>query len=178
VPYHFGRFIYVNLSKGLFKDFFSQFEGDTEQSKLGVTLFEVLSMYIQLYNNLELRINDSINAKRLTPKQAIDVLASYSIAQEGTNTLYLGLTEVVMSQLEKDENQDEILSLHEIEMLLNYFPHSIWQQTDVDEVQKGKEKFYFPLVYKIDQSWEMMSNDSFLAIVQGLVLAGNSIMKE
>jgi hypothetical protein len=37
-----------------------------------------------------------MNAKRLTPKQAIDVLASYSIAGEGTNTLYIGLTEVIM----------------------------------------------------------------------------------
>jgi hypothetical protein len=63
-------------------------------------------------------------------------------------------------------------------MLLNYFPHAIWKDTDIDQVMQSKEKFYFPLVYKIDQSWDRMNNDSFLAIVQGLVLAGNSIMKE
>ena len=40
----------------------------------------MLSVYIQLYNNLELRVNDALNAKRLSQKQAIEILASYSIA--------------------------------------------------------------------------------------------------
>ena len=55
-----------------------------------------------------------------------------------------------MESLKKDESQDDILDLHAIEMLLNYFPHAIWQETGVDQVQESKEKFYFPLVYKID----------------------------
>lgn len=52
-------------------------------------------MYIQLYQNLEVRINDMINQKRLTPVEALDSLTSYAIAEEGTNTLYLGLVEQV-----------------------------------------------------------------------------------
>ena len=32
-----------------------------------------------------------INGRKLLPKQALDVLCSYAIAEEGTNTLYVGL---------------------------------------------------------------------------------------
>jgi tRNA-dihydrouridine synthase len=63
-----------------------------------------------------------MNGKHLSPEDALDVLASYAIANEGTNTLYLGLTEV-LCQRDAIENP---YSLTEIEILLNYFPHSIF----------------------------------------------------
>ena len=51
------------------------------------------------------------------------MLASYSIANEGTNTLYLGLIEAI-----NYGEQADLFSLHDIEMLLNYFPHAIWKE--------------------------------------------------
>lgn len=49
---------------------------------------------------------------------------SYSIAGEGTNTLYLGLIEVVALR----NYIQEPYTLDEIEMILNFFPHAIWQE--------------------------------------------------
>lgn len=65
---------------------------------------------------------DLINAGRLDAQQALDVLVSYSIAEEGTNTLYLGLIDLIAR---RDYNQNPY-SLVEIEMILNYFPHDVW----------------------------------------------------
>jgi len=36
-----------------------------------------------------------LNQKSLSPVDALDSLTSYAIAEEGTNTLYLGLVETV-----------------------------------------------------------------------------------
>ena len=44
-----------------------------------------------MYENIERRVLDMINANTLTPKQALDIMCSYAIAEEGTNTLYVGL---------------------------------------------------------------------------------------
>lgn len=120
-----------------------------------------------------MRVNDLINKGSLSPKHAIEALASFSVAEEGTNVLFTGLVQLIARS--PDATQ---INLNDTELLLNFFPHDIWKNQFGPEMMENKEKFYFPLVYKIDQSWEMMSNDSFLAIVQGLVLAGNSIMKE
>ena len=64
-----------------------------------------------------------INGKRLNPKQALDVLCSYSIAEEGTNTLYVSLIE----QLAQRDAYEQPYTIVELEMILNYFPHAVWQ---------------------------------------------------
>ncbi len=71
------------------------------------------------------------------PKDSLDVLVSYSIAEEGTNTLYIRLVE---SMLRREEDY----SLVEVEMVLNYFPHSIWR----NEVALTRLKlgFYHPMI--------------------------------
>jgi hypothetical protein len=125
---------------------------------------------------MEVRMNDILNSKRMTQKQAIDVLASYSIANEGTNTLYLGLIEAISAPAKQGE-QSDLFSLHDIEMLLNYFPHAIWKESSQQAMIENRETFYFPLIYKIDSNWKNMDNAQFLAIFQGLVLAGPTILK-
>ena len=75
---------------------------------------------------------DVINAK-----ESLDVLVSYAIAEEGTNTLYIRLVE---SMLRRREDY----SLVEVEMVLNYFPHNIWRnESDRKRLSEG---FYHPLV--------------------------------
>jgi hypothetical protein len=44
---------------------------------------------------MEVRVNDMLNARVLMPKEALDCLTSFAISEEGTNTLYLGLIDVV-----------------------------------------------------------------------------------
>ena len=43
-----ANFVFQNLSKGFFKDLFTQFD-DEQLNKNRTTLFDVLSNYIQLY---------------------------------------------------------------------------------------------------------------------------------
>ena len=75
---------------------------------------------------------DVINAK-----ESLDVLVSYAIAEEGTNTLYIRLVESMLRR--RDD-----YSLVEVEMVLNYFPHNIWRnESDLKRLSEG---FYHPLV--------------------------------
>jgi len=58
----------------------------------------------------------------------------------------------------------DLFDLHDIEMLLNYFPHAIWKESSQPEVMSNREKFYWPLVFKVDKSWEHMNDEQFLGI--------------
>jgi hypothetical protein len=73
----------------------------------------------------------------LDAKDSLDVLVSYSIAEEGTNTLYIRLVE---SMLRRKEDYN----LVEIEMILNYFPHSIWRNEN--GLIRLREGFYHPMI--------------------------------
>ena len=70
-------------------------------------------------------------------KEALDILVSYSIAEEGTNTLYIRLIETLVKRREE-------YNMVEIEMILNYFPHLIWQNED--NLIKLKDAFYYPML--------------------------------
>lgn len=59
VPGDMANFLFQNLTKGFFKEMFTQFE-DEQQSKTKVSLYDVLSNYIQLYQNVEVRIIDML----------------------------------------------------------------------------------------------------------------------
>jgi hypothetical protein len=69
-------------------------------------------------------------------KECLDILVSYAVAEEGTNTLYLRLIEIMVRAAQSREmasDGSESLSdynLVEIEMILNYFPHAIWKSED------------------------------------------------
>jgi hypothetical protein len=66
-------------------------------------------------------------------------------------------------------------------MLLNYFPHAILQETQNSEVNGDittmREKFYFPIIHHLMGSWEVMPAEQFLAIFQGLTLAGAKVLQ-
>ena len=67
-----------------------------------------------------------MNAGRIEAKQALDIMTSYAIAEEGTNTLYLGLIDLVSRR----DTLEQPYTITEIEMILNYFPHDVWQDFD------------------------------------------------
>jgi hypothetical protein len=48
VPGDMANFLYQNLSKGFFKEIFTQFD-EEQQSKTTVSLYDVLSNYIEFY---------------------------------------------------------------------------------------------------------------------------------
>ena len=57
-----GSFLSQNLSKGFFRNLFTQYD-DIQETKFKTSLYDVLSIYIELYQNLEVRINDMLNSK-------------------------------------------------------------------------------------------------------------------
>ena len=75
LPVHVAKFVYKNLQKGLFQDMFRDYEGEAEEKKQN-SLYEVLQMYIQVYQNLEVRVIDMINGGRLNSQQALDIMTS------------------------------------------------------------------------------------------------------
>jgi hypothetical protein len=149
------NFLHQNLSKGFFKDLFTQFD-DEQQSKTKVSLYDVLSNYIQLYQNIEVRINDMLSQPGvMDPKDSLDALVSFAVAEEGTNTLYIRLVE---SMLRRNEDYNMI----EVEMILNYFPHNIWKQEF--DLTRLRENFYHPLLLKVKENISKVEKRQFLSI--------------
>lgn len=89
---------------------------------------------------MEVRINDMLNTQLFDPKESLDILVSFSIAEEGTNTLYLRLIDSLIRRTEE-------YSIVEIEMILNYFPHLIW--TNEHELSTIRQLFYRPVLESI-----------------------------
>ena len=96
---------------------------DEDEDKLQKSLYDVMSIYITLYNNLEIRVLDMNYKKMFTSREALDMIVSYSISEEGSNILYLHMISLMLQA-------EEPYSLTEIEMILNYFPHGIWAEDD------------------------------------------------
>lgn len=108
-------------------------------------------------------------------------MVSYSIAEEGTNTLYLGLIDLVARR----DFEAQPYTLTEVEMILNYFPHDVWQDvraelpeqlTQAKDMRSVRQKFYSPMVQLLDDNWKELSHEQFLAMVQGLTLTGSDVL--
>jgi hypothetical protein len=104
----------------------------------------------------------------MTPRDSLDALVSYAVAEEGTNTLYIRLVE---SMLKRTEDY----SLVEVEMVLNYFPHGIWR--DDPALTRLRETFYYPMIEMIKAHISKVDKRQFLSLVQGLTLVGETIMR-
>jgi hypothetical protein len=76
----------------------------------------------------------------------------------------LGLVELICQR----DAVTQPYTLKEIELLLNYFPHAILQDTQNSEVNGDitvmRDKFYFPILHHLMGSWEVMTTEQFLAI--------------
>ena len=104
----------------------------------------------------------------LDAKDSLDVLVSYSIAEEGTNTLYLRLVESMLQRKEE-------YSIVEIEMILNYFPHNIWRnENGLTRLSLG---FYHPMIQMVKDNISKVDKRAFLSLFQGLTLAGDKVFK-
>lgn len=79
----------------------------------------------------------------IDPKDSLDALVSYSIAEEGTNTLYIRLVESLL-------RRSEDYNLVEVEMIFNYFPHSIWRYETA--LTRLRESFYHPMLLIVKEN--------------------------
>lgn len=130
-----------------------------------------MSIYIQLYNNLQVRVMDYVNQGHLDSTEALDILVSYSIAEEGANNLYLFLIQTMVTKRDA-----EGYNVVEIEMILNYFPHAIWY-TD-GQLEPIRDKFYGPLISNVEMQIEMMDNRQFVSTFQGWALTGPKVFSQ
>ena len=130
------------------------------------SIFDVMGLYIQVYQNLSVRVNDMLAQGQFDAKEALDIMVSYSIAEEGTNNMYLKLIEVMLTQ--RDE-----YNLVEAEMILNYFPHKIWSTED--ELKHLRDKFYAPIFQVVTEYLYKMENRQFIGTFQGFCLCGDKI---
>lgn len=149
-------FLSEHIQKGLLKDLFTQFDEDQED-KLNKTLFEVMQAYIQLYHNLEIRVVDMLQTRQFDAAEALDIMVSYSISEEGTNNMYIQLIQTMLA-LRDPSNYN----LVEIEMILNYFPHGVWSTEE--DLKPLREKFYFPLLQAIVDNLDTMPDRQFISI--------------
>lgn len=115
LPGHVFSFLNEHLNKGLLKDLFTQFD-EEQEDKLKKTIYDVMAIYITLYNNLQVRVVDMMQRDLFTASEALDILISYSISEEGSNNMFIQLIQVMLTRR-------EAYNLVECEMILNYFPH-------------------------------------------------------
>lgn len=120
LPGHVVGFVHEHVSKGLLKDLFTQHD-DEQQSKLKKTIFDVTSIYVQVYSNLEVRVNDMLAQDLFDSEEALDIMVSYSIAEEGTNNMFIKVIQTMLTKRDPSEYK-----MVEVEMILNYFPHQVW----------------------------------------------------
>ena len=99
------------------------------------------------------------------------MLVSYSIAEEGSNNLYIGLIEAMLTQ-----RDPSTYNMVEIEMILNYFPHQIWSSED--ELKPLRDKFYYPILLNLQENLEKLDNRALTACFQCMVLAGHRLFTQ
>ena len=85
-------------------------------------------------------MNDMLSQGLFDSKEALDILVSYAIAEEGTNTLYLRL---IQNLIKRTDEYNTV----EVEMILNYFPHAIWRSES--ELSNLREAFYHPIIANV-----------------------------
>ena len=96
-----------------------------------------MALYLQVYENLGIRVMDMHG--QFSAQEALDIMVSYSISEEGSNNLYLGLIDTMLTKRDAGS-----YNMVEVEMILNYFPHQVWASED--QLKPLKEKFYYPLM--------------------------------
>ena len=79
----------------------------------------------------------------LTAQEALDTIVSFSIAEEGSNNMYIQLIQVMLTKINPQK-----YNIVEIEMILNYFPHAIWSTND--EMKELRDTFYVPLLENVN----------------------------
>ena len=88
-----------------------------------------------------------INKGVIEAEEALDILVSYAIAEEGTNTLYLSLVDTLMTR------RGDTYTMVEAEMILNYFPHTIWKHEMT--LARLRDGFYYPILQLVKSELDL-----------------------
>lgn len=138
-------------------------------------LDDLIGLYEITFKNLELKVIDDIRNGRAeySHQDCVDLIKSFSRAQEGTNMLY----EVLMRKIAKHAHE---LSINEIEIIMNYLPHDLYnneESKDIENtenvVEKGKtfeiSEFYKIALDTIGKNIHSADDVLFISLWQGVL---------
>lgn len=103
--------------------------------------------------------------------EALDILVSFSISEEGSNNMFIQLIQVMLTK-----RNPEGYNLVECEIILNHFPHQIWRTED--DMKPLRDQFYMPVFDQIETHINEINNRQFISIFQGLTLCGSKILPQ
>ena len=171
----FGQFalhIKKNLNTNVLSKLLDVRDKFKNRENLDENIDDLLGLYTTLFKNIENKIIDDIRNGRVdyTYGDTVTLIKSFSCAQEGTNMFY----ELLMRKIVKNLNE---LNLEEIEIILNYLPHELYNnkefQVDTEEkyVEVGRTKsvseFYNNVYDRVIQNIDKSSDELFLNLFQG-----------
>jgi hypothetical protein len=151
VLFGFSLFIKNNLRANVIRHLIEETIKLPHQDGLNTDIEEVINTYNILFDNIELKVVDDIRNGRAeyTYEECIKLIQSFSRAEEGTNMLY----ELLMRKISSNTKD---LTLNHIEILMNYLPHSLYNEDPLvveEELEKAKDEKFVELgkTLKIDK---------------------------
>jgi len=174
----FGQFalhLKKNLNSNVFAKFFDLKSKFENRENLEENIDDLLGLYSTLFKNIEQKIVDDIAIGRApySYNDSVTFIKSFACAQEGSNMLY----ELLMRKIIKHFND---LTLEDLEIILNYLPHELYNNkefslenanTEEKYVEMGRTKsvseFYSNVYEKVIRLIPQAHNDLFLNLFQG-----------
>lgn len=141
------------------------------------TLTDLIGLYQIVFKNVELKILDDIQKGRAqySTEDCVKFIQSFSRSQEGTNLLY----ELMMRKICKHL---DLLTLSQIEIVLNYLPHDLYDNDELlndnegergNVIEKGRTKevteFYNFAFKKISTELNKVNDELFMNLFQGIL---------
>ena len=164
VLFGFTLFLKNNLKANVVRHLIEETIKVPNQDGMDTDIEELLNTYNILFDNLELKVVDDIRNGRAeySYQDCLKLVQSFSRAEEGTNMLY----EVLMRKIASHTKE---LTLSEIEVLMNYLPHNLYNEDAVvveEDIQKRKDEKFVELgkTLKIDQFY----NECFTTICNNI----------
>jgi len=131
----FGQFalhLKKNLNSNVISKLFDLKPKFENRENIEENFDDLLGLYSTLFRNIEQKIIDDIAVGRVaySHSDCVTLIKSFACAQEGTNMFY----ELLMRKIIKHFQE---LTLHDLEILLNYLPHELYDNKEFEVESSG-----------------------------------------
>ena len=181
----FALFLKKNIKLNVINKLIKETTKYENRENIDENLEDLLGLYEILFRNIEMKVIDDIKNGRAsyTHSECVNFISCFSRASEGTNLFY----EVLMRKIAKHAEE---LSLEEIEIILNYLPHDLYnnpeRKSEIDILETTEEfvddqkipekgrteeisKFYKTIFEKIIKELDKFDNKNYLNFWQGIL---------
>jgi hypothetical protein len=136
-------------------------------------LEDLIGIYDVTFSNIEKKIIDDISNGRVlySHSDCCEIIKSFSRNTQGTNMFY----EILMRKISKHAKE---LSLLEILVLLNYLPHVLFNNEEMDikvkeVIEKGRtadiSAFYKTVLFSVTRDIDKVDDKFFMGLWQGVL---------